>query len=119
MKNLNFDKFLQNYRGLEDIVPTIVDSFLQHKESLLKNLEDSITERDFIKIERAAHTIKGSVSNFYAEIIMNAAKEIEMFAKLQNLSEVQLKFKQLQPLYSSFCADLKLELENYLRKAAG
>ena len=56
----------------------MVDLFLDSYHKLLSEIREAIARRDINMLERAAHTFKGSVSNF------SAHKAFELALKLEN-----------------------------------
>lgn len=59
----------------------ILDIFYESSNTILNNLETSINTKDFDKIYRNAHSIKGSSSNLLFNEVYSIAKDIEKSAQ--------------------------------------
>ena len=105
IKTKYFDEktFLVNFSGMEELACEAVDSFLKTANELFAAVENAIQLNDPKKIEITAHTLKGSVSNFYAKECYDKALKIEEFGRHKNYSEDEIKNSLLL---------LKHELEN-------
>ena len=63
---------------------------------LMTNLREALTAGDAKATERAAHKLKGSVSNFSAQPAFKAALKLEVLGRDGSLSEVEPVFAQLE-----------------------
>lgn len=74
-----FDRNLlfANFHGIEDMIPEIIECFLLAIPKLTFALEAAIKAKDCEAIAISAHTMKGAVSNFYAEPSKNLALQLE------------------------------------------
>lgn len=90
------EKFLEQFQGMEDLAQHAVDSFLEHIPKLMKSIEDSIQNKSPQQLELAAHTLKGAVSNFYAEPSRILAWKLEQLGHGTITAESKSIFNELQ-----------------------
>jgi len=83
------DGDMELYRELADI-------FFTEHSNLLKNIENAITDTNSEKLTKEAHTIKGAVSNFSAPSTYDAAYELEMIGKKNELHKAKEAFDKLK-----------------------
>jgi HPt (histidine-containing phosphotransfer) domain-containing protein len=65
----------------EQLLLEIAAIFLEHTPKVLAEIHTAIVARDPNTLERAAHTLKGSVSVFGAEVARAAAQELESLGR--------------------------------------
>ena len=59
----------------------MIEAFLAETPALLEDTREAVSQRDALGLERAAHTLKGSVSNFSARPAYELASELEAIAR--------------------------------------
>src|SRR5476651_1403592 len=79
-------------------VRELIEIYLQDTPQRLAELEQALASQDAPAFTRAAHTIKGSSSNFGAGRLTKLAQDIELQGKTHNL-----------PVSAAACAQLKSE----------
>lgn len=72
----------------------LLDIFLADTPKRLEEIDSSLAAADIPTLTRAAHSIKGSSSNFGATALVSVAKEIELSAKAGDLA----KARELRPV---------------------
>jgi HPt (histidine-containing phosphotransfer) domain-containing protein len=72
--------------GGAEFLKELVDIYLQDTPERLTELELALARQDAPTVTRAAHTIKGSSSNFGAQELARLAQEIELAGKAANLT---------------------------------
>ena len=70
--------------------------FLAELPALMTNLREAITAGDAKATERAAHKLKGSVSNFSAQPAFKAALKLEVLGRDGSLSEAEPVYAELE-----------------------
>ncbi len=65
----------------EKHIPMLIGAFLEESESILQNLKDAISEKNFPNITLHAHNIKGSAANLRLTDISELALGLERAAK--------------------------------------
>jgi len=78
----------------------LIEVYLQDTPERMAELEDAINRNDVQLATRAAHTIKGSSSNFGATQVTRLSHEIEMQGKSGNLAESPASLSKLKAEYS-------------------
>lgn len=106
----NYETFLANFQGIESLVDEVIESFLMIAPELLINIERAIHSKNPKSLELAAHTLKGAVSNFYAESACALAQTLETQGKHQTFDCPELVFENLKMEIHA----LELELKKLL-----
>jgi HPt (histidine-containing phosphotransfer) domain-containing protein len=93
-----FDKSvaLSRVGGDVELLKEIAVLFLDDYPKSLNDLHQAIESRDAKRVERAAHGLKGSVSNFGANSAVEAAFKLESLGRAQQLTEVEQVFHTLE-----------------------
>jgi two-component system sensor histidine kinase/response regulator len=78
------------------LLKDIAGLFLDECPRLLAKLKDAVDRRDSEVIERTAHTIKGSVSNFVAVNAMQAAQKLEQMGRAGSLDDADEACRELE-----------------------
>jgi two-component system, sensor histidine kinase and response regulator len=93
---------LDRVGGDEDLLREITDIFLAEYPALLDEMRAAIRTHDARSLERSAHTLKGSVSNFGAPAATQAAYQLEnlgrraeLRAAPQHLQHLETELEQL------------------------
>lgn len=94
----SFDKntFMANFQGMEDLAHETIKSFLPTLPSLISDVEEAIDSKNALKLELAAHTLKGAVSNFYAEPSKILAWKLEQIGHAQTTLDANKIFFELK-----------------------
>jgi HPt (histidine-containing phosphotransfer) domain-containing protein len=73
--------------GEESILTKLIDVFLENTPRVLNESRAALTEKLSPLLERAAHTLKGSCSNFGAERMRAACEQLEVIARMGDLEQ--------------------------------
>ncbi len=87
---------LSRVGGDEDLLREIAELFLDDYPNLLEQIQKAVESRDAFGLERASHSLKGSVANFGAEPAYQAAFELERLARSRDLSAVDEALHRLE-----------------------
>jgi CheY-like chemotaxis protein len=98
---------LSRVEGDETLLAELAQLFLKDSSGRLAEIRNSLERGDAAGLERAAHSLKGSVSNFGARRAFDAAAELEKTARRGDLSEC----KRLCTLLEAEVDTLRPELE--------
>jgi HPt (histidine-containing phosphotransfer) domain-containing protein len=92
-----FDReiFLSNFMGMEDLADEAIASFLDCVPRYISDIQGAVQTKNAKALELAAHSLKGAVSNFYAEPSKLLAWELEQIGQSQNFQNVQVVFESL------------------------
>ena len=95
---------LDRVGGDESLLREITEIFLTEYPTLLEEIRAAVRAGDSGRLERFAHTLKGSVSNFGATEATRAAYQLEQIGRNQVLEEapgalraLELHFSALRP----------------------
>jgi CheY-like chemotaxis protein len=72
---------LERVGGDRDLLAELVALFQNEYPRLRQEMQDALTHQDSRALERVAHTLKGSVSNFSAGAACLTAQELEILAR--------------------------------------
>lgn len=100
MRSYDKKAFLVSFEGMEALAKETVQSFLAILPILVATIEIAVRSRNAADLEQAAHSLKGSVSNFYAEPSRLLLWQLE-----------QLGHGMVTPQADDVFEELKLELE--------
>lgn len=71
---------LDRVEGDVSLIRELAGLFLDESPHRLEEIRDAITQRDVRRLQRAAHTLKGSVGNFGASRAFDATRRLEVLA---------------------------------------
>ena len=87
-----------------ELLQKVVALFLEDGRALMCSIRDSIARRDSPALEQAAHRLKGSVANFYASAVVDAAFRLEVIGQAHNfagatqaLTVLEREMQELEP----------------------
>jgi CheY-like chemotaxis protein len=80
---------IAHLEGDVELLKEIAAMFLEQCPSLVARVREAVAMKDPVQIERAAHTIKGSVGNFAAKAAFEAAQRLEKVGRDGTLDEAE------------------------------
>ena len=93
---IEIDEVLARFGGDIEFLASSLELFRRNWPALHSSLKDAVAGVDFHATERAAHTIKGSVSNFGAKAAAAAALRIELMGRKQDLGSAGEALAELE-----------------------
>jgi HPt (histidine-containing phosphotransfer) domain-containing protein len=87
---------LARMEGNTELLQEIVALFFDEIPRLLAAIQESITHRDAKGLERAAHTLKGAVSNFGAQGAYKVALRLEVMGRGGDLAQSEEAYVELE-----------------------
>ena len=99
---------LDRVGGDEEILKEIAELFVEDAPSLMADIQQAIQANDTGALERAAHTMKGSVANFGAEAAVEAAMRLETMGRESNLADMETVFAVLEEAINDVVEALSL-----------
>ena len=109
---LNLDEALNRVDGDRELLSEMAGVFLDEYPLLLVTMQDALSHGNAQTLTYAVHTLKGSVANFAASRVFEAALKLEKIGRQGNLSqaktalaELEAELARLAPLLTS----LKME----------
>jgi len=104
----NRKELLDRLDGNEELVREIIEVFLKDIPLQMEKLKKDLQNEETAVIQRQAHTIKGAAANINAELMRQAAWEVEMAAKEGNRE----KARTLVPIVEKRFQDLQSHLRD-------
>lgn len=77
---INESELRANFDGDEDILADLIEEFIKKYPLIMNDLQTSIEDKKFESIKLHSHTLKGVVSNFFAESVRLKFYDIEQAA---------------------------------------
>ncbi len=112
---INKEELFKHYDGDEDILLEIVEIFINQKDSEMNKLKKAIENKDAKEITLVSHTLKGIVSNFYAEELRVQFFDLEQKGKKNSLDNVDSDFLELEKIFPQFVLEIE-ELKSEIQK---
>jgi CheY-like chemotaxis protein len=105
--------FIKNELPLDDkLLFKIFETFLNSYPKILEELEEAIEHKDFERIYRLGHKLKGAAANIRLKSVAKIAEEMEKSAKEKKDIDYENLFNQLQTVLEN----VKKELEEIMKK---
>ena len=86
---------LERLGGDEELLQEVATLFLEEYPSIMSQIREAAQSKNAPRLERAAHTLKGSVSNFGAESAVQAALALEKIGRSGDLTGVGEAYARL------------------------
>ena len=107
-KTLDRDVALSRVGGDTELLREIANLVLENYTAWLGELHEAVGRGDAHAVERTAHGLKGSVANFGAQAVVEAALKLENVGRSRDLTDVSASLQALE----TALADLRPELES-------
>ena len=92
---INLAAALTRVGGDAELLIEIAELFLRTAPPLLAQIDQAVARRDAGALERAAHTLKGSVGNFAVGEAFQAALKLELLGRSGQLTGVEEAYQAL------------------------
>jgi two-component system sensor histidine kinase/response regulator len=99
---------LSRVGGDLELLQEIAMLFLSDSERMLREVDKAVSARDAKALDRAAHTVKGCVSNFGAQGLYDASLTLERMGRSGDLSNMELAHQTLRVEMAQLEADLRV-----------
>jgi HPt (histidine-containing phosphotransfer) domain-containing protein len=93
---VDWEAALERVGGDEELFREIIGIFLEEYPSLVDSIRDAVRKQDAHALERSAHSLKGSVSNFGAPSATQAAFELEVMGRKGEIHSAPAIFERLE-----------------------
>jgi HPt (histidine-containing phosphotransfer) domain-containing protein len=97
---------LERLDGDQKLLGELVQLFQEDSPQLLATIRDAVAAGDAFQLMRAAHTLKGSVGNFCAHAIFEAAFQLESIGRDGDLTKAPAALATLETLLTRFGEEL-------------
>jgi len=102
---VHFDR--AQFEGEPAFLVEIVGLFLKTCPELLSALEDAVNRKDAPKLHRAAHGLRGGVSTFGAESVVEQIRTLEIMGTNGSLSGADEAWGELRRLMSELVSEMR------------
>lgn len=112
MTSFNKDLLTENFGDDKDILTELVDMFFSELPNMITPIQKSIDENSSAELHLHAHTLKGAVSNFFAQRCVACAFELEKIGKSGEINPEVAKelLSELEAELEVLLKDLKIYL---------
>lgn len=86
---LDWERALENTDGSEDLLIELAEMFIEECPELMSQLRAAIDAGQASELQRAAHTLKGSVRIFATAPAVEAARRLEEMGSAGDLSDAE------------------------------
>jgi len=93
---VDWDAAVNHFEGDVDLLKEIAEMFLEESPILMYQMKEALNRGDCSALERAAHTIKGSVGNFAAKPAFDAALRVEAIGRDSEMRHADRAYKRLE-----------------------
>ncbi len=93
---VDWDAAVSHLEGDVDLLKEIAGMFLEESSVLMFQMKEALNRGDGRALERAAHTIKGSVGNFAAQPAFDAALRVEQVGRDSEMRYAEQAYKKLE-----------------------
>jgi response regulator RpfG family c-di-GMP phosphodiesterase len=90
------EKALSRVGDDRKLLGELAEIFLEECPKLLTDVRQAVAARDAIRLKRSAHTLKGTVDNFAAQAVFEAAFRLERMGRDGNLAGVEAAWAALE-----------------------
>jgi HPt (histidine-containing phosphotransfer) domain-containing protein len=103
---LNRALALSRVGGDEDLLREIAGLFLEDYPQLVDKIRAALESNDAHALERASHSLKGSVANFCADSAYQAALELERIGRANDMAHAREAYERLDASLKSLQPEL-------------
>ena len=100
---LNLAAALDHIGGDQELLAEVAGLFLENSHRLMVRIKEAVEAGNPYDLERAAHALKGSASNFAAESTVEAALRLETMGRSLELAGVQEAYQALENEIGRLC----------------
>jgi len=111
---VNRRALLQRVDGDLELLKELVEIFFSTYKANIDNLKDLLESKDFLALEQAAHSFKGTLQTFFNGKLIEGIYKIELSAREQDLESSRsalAEFIQIVALSSETLNDLHQYIE--------
>ena len=83
---------MQHVGGDQELLREIIEIFLTTAPQMLADARGAVISGDSLKVEQAAHALRGAASNFFSASVDQAAMVLEAMGRTRDLAEARSAF---------------------------
>jgi HPt (histidine-containing phosphotransfer) domain-containing protein len=107
---LDWNAALRRIGGRNELLEKIVTLFYPESDGLMNEIQAAIGAGDAVKLQRAAHTLKGSADCFCATAVVDAARRLEFMGRDALLTDADEAFAELKHALERLTAALNVRV---------
>jgi len=100
------DKLLKNFEGDQEILNIAVESYFSFFQPCLSEIRSAVIEKNAPALYKAAHSLKGAVSNFLLDGVTEAVLKLETMGRNNDFTEIAWAMTQLEAGIEQLNAEL-------------
>ena len=104
------DAVLDNLDGDVELLHEIAGIYLESYSGEIERINTATASKDGAGLYTIAHTLKGSVGNFGATALVEAARVVELHARQNQFDNVAAEVARLTGLLEQLAAELRAEV---------
>ena len=104
----NKDKLFERFGEDEELIEIVLTSFFKEAPELMEKIGNAVNQMDVEQVRSNAHALKGSAANINADLLSQAALEMETQAKADCSDAFSPAFESLQTEYNRFVREARL-----------
>lgn len=112
MQIIDIDELMDYLEGDLKLLQGAYEIFCEICQGVQTELQSAVSARDVERVHRAAHKIKGMLSNFQAHAACETAQEIELISDPEELAETQPLLDKLSSQIDAVQSEVSLILQN-------
>jgi HPt (histidine-containing phosphotransfer) domain-containing protein len=89
---------LKRVGGDRELLAQIIDFVVEDSPQFISRIETALKANQYAEVERAAHSLKGLVSNLHCVAVQDKATEIEGLARIHNRDAIAAALEVLGDL---------------------
>ncbi len=102
------EKFQENFKHFDnELIVEIIDMFINERDERLKTIKQNIDDKDMDALKFNAHSIKGVIANFMADVPRDHAKALEFKGKENDTDGLDELFAKLDKSTLELAENLK------------
>jgi HPt (histidine-containing phosphotransfer) domain-containing protein len=115
LRTLNVSILLKQFSGDEEILLDMINIFQDSLNSLLGPIRESIETKNGTQLRINAHTLKGVMRNFYAEVCEQMAQDLEVRGKNLKFDDALEVLNQLEDQLMVLIFELHILKKNIIK----
>jgi two-component system, sensor histidine kinase and response regulator len=105
--SLNRSIALERVGGDEALLQEIAGLFLEDYPNLITQIQQAVGAKDAHSLERAAHSLKGSLSNFGSDAAYQAAFDLEQIGRSKSMERSEAALAHLEEVMNHVRPELE------------
>jgi CheY-like chemotaxis protein len=105
------EELLSRFGGDAELLRELAELFIQSCPKMLEDIRDAVQKQDAKELERAAHSLKGCVGNFFSQGARETAQQLESLGRSGQLAGAEKIARLLEEQVAEFNQALARNIE--------